>query len=47
MHRQLHFEYEAEAIDHSILFSKLQGLLSTRDTEQLQQAAVYRRLSSR
>lgn len=32
------FEYEAEEVDRNILLSKLQDLLSTRDTEQLQQA---------
>ena len=32
------FEYEAEEVDNSILLSKLQNLLSTRNGEQLQQA---------
>ncbi len=32
------FEYEAEEVDNSILLSKLQNLLSTRNREQLQQA---------
>jgi transcriptional regulator with XRE-family HTH domain len=32
------FEYEAEEVDDNILLSKLQNLLSTRNTEELQQA---------
>jgi transcriptional regulator with XRE-family HTH domain len=32
------FEYEAEEIDNNILLSKLQHLLSSRSTDQLQQA---------
>jgi transcriptional regulator with XRE-family HTH domain len=32
------FEYEAEEIDSNILLGKLQNLLSSRNTEQLQQA---------
>jgi transcriptional regulator with XRE-family HTH domain len=32
------FEYEAEEVDNNVLLSKLQRLLSDRNTEQLQQA---------
>jgi hypothetical protein len=32
------FEYEAQEVDNNILISKLQRLLSNRNTDQLQQA---------